>query len=145
MRRDAKGRRLVRVATVRETGRRYIVLTLNLRDERIALRGEVTKGRGAKSWHAPSFWLDLADVDLTTDVPKTEALVGELFEETVQARRAVGALHRETGRRHRNVTIVGREAPEVVALAAELGVDLATCPNADRIALRQMAREATTE
>jgi hypothetical protein len=86
--------RNVRVATVRATGRRYIVLLLSFAkrpgDVDTALcYGQVTAFRGVQTEHAPRLSIPLADVEIS-EVPKTHQLCQELFDETVAAKRAAG-------------------------------------------------------
>ena len=75
----------VRVATVKATGKRYIVQQVDFRAEKVHCWGEVvvtSERKGTKHEGTKAFILSA--VDIQNDVPFDDKLMRELFEQTKQ-------------------------------------------------------------
>lgn len=81
---------LVRIATVKSTGKRYIVQQLDFKTNRAHCWGELmsydTKKSSRTFEGAKAF--DLNEVTIAKDVPLTPKLLDELFEQSVEAHKA---------------------------------------------------------
>jgi hypothetical protein len=74
----------VRIATVKATGRFYVLCQLDFRDQLAFCRGEVTRTEGLRTWHAADQQLPLADVEIST-VQLTVELVNRMFAQAAAA------------------------------------------------------------
>jgi len=91
-------RRTVRIATVRATGRRYVVAHIDFSTDDAGVAvcyGDVVSGRGGHWKHGGTLRFPVADVAVAT-VPRTDGLFCELFEQSVAAREANGSIVRRT-------------------------------------------------
>ncbi len=81
---------LFRVATVKATGKRYLVSFIDFKTNKVTCHGEVTRFRGMQTWHegTKSFMLD--SVDIAPEAPKTATLLQELWAQTIESKRADG-------------------------------------------------------
>lgn len=77
----------IRIATVKATGRRYILKQIDFRDQVAHCRGEVIKAEGLSTTHGPDQCIPLADITFAP-AAKTQELVNALFEQSVQVARA---------------------------------------------------------
>ncbi len=79
----------VRVATVKATGKRYIVCFLDFQSGKVNCYGELIKSKGLATTHGPNkaFLLDAVEVK---DVVKDLTLVQSLFEQSVASKREEG-------------------------------------------------------
>lgn len=77
----------VRLATVKATGERYIVTSVDFGSGKVYCRGELVRARGLSTTHAAARCFTVAAVELAT-VEKTDALVGALFAQAKSAARA---------------------------------------------------------
>lgn len=119
-----------RLATVRATGRRYIVARLHLPaggPARVQCWGEVTRAHGCRTTHGATLVFDRADVDIA-DAEKTPALVHALFLQNVEAVRATGVNVTLSGRKHVTATIRRPVSPAVRALATEIASIIGALP-----------------
>ncbi|MGD9749435.1 MAG: hypothetical protein AB7W59_00405 [Acidimicrobiia bacterium] len=146
-----------RIATVKATGARYIVQSLDFKSDLAFCWGEVVWVQGTRTKHEESKRFPLAEVEIAT-VERTPALCVELFEQAVAGRQAAGHVLARSGRKHINITDFGtpdqirgriecserfvRDLPaEVKAIALELGMDLdSELTAADRAALASLAK-----
>jgi hypothetical protein len=105
----------VRLATVRATGRRYVVAYMDFNaDPAVAVcYGDVVRGRGLRWTHGETIRFPVADVDVA-EVPRTDALFLELFEQSVAVREANGSDVRRT--RGGNAVDYGTPRQRAVAL-----------------------------
>lgn len=74
----------VRIATVKATGRFYVLCQICFRDRLAFCRGEVTRTEGLRTWHAADQQLALADVEVST-VQLTVELVDRMFAQAAAA------------------------------------------------------------
>ena len=81
---------LYRIATVRATGKRYVVQQLDFRTNRAHCWGELMAFDTKKNYRhfegALSF--DLGEVTIAKDVQLTQKLLDELFDQSVEAHKA---------------------------------------------------------
>jgi len=70
----------IRIATDKETGKKYIVSFLSFSDETAFLRGEVKKYVGLHTYHEKTFSVPLASVEIE-ETEKTQNFVIELMEQ----------------------------------------------------------------
>jgi len=112
-------RRTVRIATVRATGRRYVVAHIDFtNDDGVAVcYGDVVSGRGGRWRHGETFRFSTDDVAVAT-VPRTDALFHELFEQSVAVREADGSIVRRT----RGGNAIDDGTPQQRAVQILLGV-----------------------
>jgi len=80
---------VIRIAKVIATGKKYLVINLDLNADRVHVWGEVTKTKGLRTWHGPNMVFMRSAVEIS-EVPKTQALLTELFDQAVEAVRASG-------------------------------------------------------
>jgi hypothetical protein len=81
----------IRIATVKSTGRRYIVQQLCFRTNRVHCAGEVVRVHNLQTTHSASHAFAMGDV-VVSETTKTQDLVLELFEQARAAARS-GRLH----------------------------------------------------
>jgi hypothetical protein len=81
---------LFRIATVKVTGKKYLVSYIDFRANKVVCHGEVTRFRGLQSWHegTKAFLLDV--VDIAPEAPKTVSLMTELWNQGIASKRAEG-------------------------------------------------------
>lgn len=81
---------LYRIATVKATGKRYIVQFIDFRANKVVCWGELTSHRGLSSKHegTKAFMLDF--VEIAPEAPKTEALMAQLFQQMLASKREEG-------------------------------------------------------
>lgn len=81
---------LFRIATVKATGKKYLVNYLDFRANKAVCWGEVTKARGLKTWHGPNKVFLLDAVEIGPEQPKTQAFVDSLFMQCIDSKVAEG-------------------------------------------------------
>lgn len=80
---------MVRIAKVKATGQRYIVQQLDFRSDQAHCWGEVLVADSRKGLrHEGSKSFGLNQVEISKDTLLTQALMDELFEQSVQAHKA---------------------------------------------------------
>lgn len=81
---------LFRIATVKATGKKYLVSYIDFRANKVVCHGEVTRHRGLQTWHdgTKAFLLDV--VDIAPEAPKTPELVRQLWEQCIASKREEG-------------------------------------------------------
>lgn len=132
----------IRIATVKATGCRYIIQRVDFDVDRVHTWGEVTRFSRTSSRHGASKSFALADVTVA-DAVKTEALVYALGTQALDNMMRRGLLLDVWGGTHRRYEVTGRLSPEAVALAGEMGVDLADATDEEIEALRELSAENT--
>jgi hypothetical protein len=81
---------LFRIATVKATGKKYLVNYIDFRANKVHCWGEVTKRVGLRTWHGPSkSWL-LEAVEIGPERAKDDAFVSELFNQMVDGLKEEG-------------------------------------------------------
>jgi hypothetical protein len=146
-----------RIATVKATGARYLVQSLDFRANQAFCWGEVVWAQGSRTKHEESKRFALCDVEIAP-VDKTPELCAELFEQAVAGRQAAGHVLARSGRKHTTITDFGtreqiqarvaraerfvRDLPaEIKDIAVQLGMDLdSELTAADRAALASLAK-----
>lgn len=146
-----------RIATVKATGLRYVVQSLDFRANVAFCWGEVVWAQGGRWKHEESKRFPLAEVEIAT-VTRTAELGAELFEQAVQGRRNAGHVLGRSGRKNITITDYGtpgaikarierrerfvRDLPaEIKAIAVQLGMDLDSELTAeDRAVLASLAQ-----
>ena len=82
--------RLVRIATVKATGKKYIVQFIDFRANKAVCWGEVVTFRGTGTRHeGTKAWL-LEAVEIGAEEPKTQAIVSCLFDQMIASKREEG-------------------------------------------------------
>jgi hypothetical protein len=81
---------LFRIATVKATGKKYLINYLDFRANKAVCWGEVTRAKGLKTWHGPSKSFLLEAVEIGLEQPKTQAFVDSLFFQTIEGQKAEG-------------------------------------------------------
>jgi len=81
---------LYRIATVKATGKKYLVNYLDFRAGKAVCWGEVLSSRGVATKHGPTEVFALDEVTIGPEGPRTQALIDELFNQSVEARREQG-------------------------------------------------------
>ncbi len=72
---------LFRIATVKATGKKYLVSFIDFRSNKVTCWGEVTKRKGLQTWHGPNKVYLLEAVEIGPERAKDEAFVSELVEQ----------------------------------------------------------------
>lgn len=72
---------LYRIATVKATGKKYLVQYLDFRANKAVCWGEVTKRAGLRTWHDGTKAFLLEAVEIGPERPKDEAFVSELVDQ----------------------------------------------------------------
>ncbi len=83
--------KLFRIATVKVTGKKYLVNYLDFRTNKAICWGEVTKIEGLKTWHDKPEKFSLNEVELGPEQVKTSAFLSQLFQQTVDGLKEKGA------------------------------------------------------
>jgi hypothetical protein len=81
---------MFRIATVKATGKKYIVNYIDFRANKVVCWGEVTKRVGLKTWHGPNKVLLLDAVEIGPEQVKDEALMQELVDQMIHGLREEG-------------------------------------------------------
>ncbi len=111
-----------RIATVKATGKRYIVNQLDFRANKAHVWGEVTavvpKGRVLQTRHdgQKTFLLDAVDI---TEVPRTRELLEALFNQRLDGLRAQGHVISDHTTRRGNRRVTDHGTPEQMRARAE--------------------------
>ena len=81
--------KMIRVATVKATGKRFVVQQLEFsKNPKAHCWGNLVEYKGLSSKHDPSISFDLKDVEIS-EVPRTIQLLDALFQQTAQERRPI--------------------------------------------------------
>ena len=81
----------IRLATVKSTGKKYVVNFLDFRANKVFCHGEVSKAlQNGATTHGAGVSFPMTDVVLA-EVPKTWELVDELFMQNINGQKAAGA------------------------------------------------------
>lgn len=101
---------LFRIATVKATGKKYLVNYIDFRTNKVVCWGEVTKRVGLKTWHGPNMVFLLEAVEIGPERAKDDAFVAELFDQMVQGLREEGhvVVDRVSRRGNRKVLVGGK-------------------------------------
>ena len=93
----------IRVATVKATGKKYIVSFVDFRANKVTCWGEIVSRTGASTKHdgTKSFMLDAVEI---AEVPKTDALLRELTQQMLAGLRESGKLESVSVSRRGNVS-----------------------------------------
>jgi hypothetical protein len=116
----------VRVATVRATGKQYIVSRIAFSKNeakdpsKVFCFGEVVSYRGVNARHEKDQSFLLADVDLKNNVARTPALIEALFKQAIEGRRAAGHVLTTT----RKGNVVDHGPPEQIQAAQAARAEL---------------------
>lgn len=81
---------LFRIATVKATGKKYLVNYIDFRANKVVCWGEVNKRVGLKTWHDKSKAFLLDAVEIGPERAKDDAFVTELFDQMVQGLKEEG-------------------------------------------------------
>jgi len=81
---------LYRIATVKATGKKYLVSFIDFRANKVVCWGEVTKRKGLRTWHGPNKAWMLEAVEIGPERPKDEAFVRELVDQMIAGLREEG-------------------------------------------------------
>lgn len=81
---------LYRIATVKATGKKYLVNYIDFRTNKVVCWGEVTKAKGLKTWHEPNKVFLLDAVEISPEQPKDQAFVDSLFYQCIDSKRSEG-------------------------------------------------------
>lgn len=117
----------VRIATVIETGSRYLISRLDIPktgEVMVYCWGEVVANRGAATRHEGGIVKFAKSEVEITEVTKTAKLAEELFSQAIKRDKDAGVIFARSGRKHSRYTVIGKRSPEFVAAAKELGVKL---------------------
>jgi hypothetical protein len=87
---DCAMSRLCRVATVKATGKKYLVSYVDFRANKVVCWGELATFRGLGTRHEGTKAFLLEFVEISAEMPKTEALVTELMNQTFASKREEG-------------------------------------------------------
>ncbi len=87
---DSAMTRLCRVATVKATGKKYLVQFIDFRANKVVCWGELVTFRGLGTRHDGTKAFLLEFVEISPEMPKTDALVSELMEQMFASKRAEG-------------------------------------------------------
>ena len=87
---DCAMNRLIRVATVKASGKKYIVQFIDFRANKVVCWGEVATFRGLGTRHEGTKAFLLEFVEIAPEAPKTDALVTELMNQMFASKRAEG-------------------------------------------------------
>lgn len=93
----------IRVATVKATGKKYIVSFVDFKANKVTCWGELASRTGFRTKHdgTKSFLLDLVEI---AEVPASEALMRELTQQTLDSLRQAGKLESVSVSRRGNVS-----------------------------------------
>ena len=139
-----------RIATVRATGQRFLVLAIDFNTDRITLFGNVRRFYGLQFQHDGFRTIDLSEVEISP-VRVTTDVLRSLVEEYIESRRAAGATV-DSGRRGYTDHGTPREQADnlylgstlrlpgnLVSTLASLGVHAPVPESDERIANRLLA------
>jgi hypothetical protein len=101
---------LFRIATVKATGKKYLVNYIDFRANKVICWGEVTKLVGLKTWHGSNKVFLLEAVEVGPERLKDRAFVAELFDQMVDGLKEEGHTvdDHTTRRGNRKVTIIAK-------------------------------------
>lgn len=95
---------LFRIATVKATGKKYLVSYIDFRANKVVCWGEVTKRVGLKTWHGPNKAFLLEAVEIGPERAKDDAFVRELVTQMLDGLKAEGKLESVSVSRRGNIT-----------------------------------------
>ncbi len=81
---------LFRIATVKATGKKYLVNYIDFRANKVVCWGEVTRTKGLRTWHGPNKAYLLDAVEISKEQPKDQAFVDSLFFQCIDGKREEG-------------------------------------------------------
>lgn len=134
----------IRIATVKATGERYVVINIDFQQDIVHCWGEThrvhSRGQAVRTRHEGKRRFPLLDVDIkTVSRAQYAEIAHELFQQAVRASKRAGDI--VTAEHTRNPTIIGKRSPKFIALAAELGIDLATASRDDISSINGLLKE----
>lgn len=81
---------LYRVATIKATGKKYLVQFIDFRANKVVCWGELVSHRNLASKHEGTKAFLLDSVDIAPEAPRTLALMKELWEQSIASKREEG-------------------------------------------------------
>lgn len=81
---------LYRVATVKATGKKYLVSYIDFRANKVVCWGEVTSRRGFATKHEGTKAFPLDCVDIAPEAPRTEELMRQLVDQMLKSKEEEG-------------------------------------------------------
>ncbi len=82
--------RLVRIATIKKTGKKYLVQFIDFRANKVVCWGEVVTFSGTGTRHEGTKAYLLEAVEVGSEEPKTQAMVSCLFDQMMASKREEG-------------------------------------------------------
>lgn len=128
----------IRTATVKKTGNRYIVQSIDFSLEKVFVWGELRSYRGTKATHYKSLRFRLEEVDII-EAERTSELLDELFEQSRrEIKRSGYKVHDSTNTILHSFT----DPNKVKAIAQELDIDLALATSEEYDAIVELIHNA---
>jgi hypothetical protein len=81
---------MFRIATVKATGKKYLVQYIDFRANKVVCWGEVTKRVGLRTWHGPNKVWMLEAVEVGPERQKDAAFVSELVDQMLDGLKEEG-------------------------------------------------------